>query len=29
VGWIGMVPKLAPLKWGESPTAAALPGAIT
>jgi MFS family permease len=28
VGWIGMVPKLAPLKWGASPTAAASPGAI-
>jgi MFS family permease len=28
VGWIGMVPKLAPLKWGESPTAAASTGAI-
>jgi hypothetical protein len=21
VGWIGMVPKLAPLKWGASPAA--------
>jgi len=28
VGWIGMVPKLIPLKWGELPTAAASPGAI-
>ncbi len=28
VGWIGMVPKLAPLKWRELPTAAESPGAI-
>ena len=27
-GWIGMVPKLAPLKWWELPTAVASPGAI-
>ncbi len=25
-GWIGMVPKLAPLNWGKSPAAVALPG---
>jgi MFS family permease len=29
VGWIGMVPKLIPLKWWESPTATASPEPIS